>query len=123
MDIERGEISVVRPRTGDYVERHEAYAGGEWTRWPVHWSGIWVGALAALATALVFGLVGTAVGAHQVGPARAIVRLTDVGLGALMLITRWIEPPAMREEPPAVTAASPTVTAKPEPATAPEEQQ
>ena len=84
MDIERGEISVVRPRTGDYVERHEVYAGGEWTRWPVHWSGIWVGALAALATALVFGLVGTAVGAHQVGPARAIVRLTDLGLGALI---------------------------------------
>ena len=27
-----------------------------------------------------------------------------VGLGALMLITRWIEPPAMREEPPAVKA-------------------
>ena len=25
--------------------------------------------------------------------------VTLVGLGALMLMTRWIEPPAMREEP------------------------
>jgi ubiquinol-cytochrome c reductase cytochrome c subunit len=50
-----------------------------------------------------------------------------IGLGALMLVSRWIEPPGVRadlpEEPAAVTAASPTVSAEPEPATAPEEQQ
>jgi len=32
--------------------------------WYVNWSGIWTGALAALATALVIGLVAVAVGAH-----------------------------------------------------------
>jgi hypothetical protein len=34
--------------------------------WPVSWSGVWVGALAAIAMALLIGLVGLAVGAHQV---------------------------------------------------------
>jgi len=33
--------------------------------WPVNWSAIWIGALAALAVGLVFGLIGTAVGAYQ----------------------------------------------------------
>ena len=58
-----------------------------------------------------------------VGPITEGLVAILVGLGALMLLTRWIEPPAVREEPPAVTAASPTVTAEPEPATAPEDQQ
>ena len=35
--------------------------------WPLSWSGVWVGTLAAIALALVFGLVGIAVGAHRVG--------------------------------------------------------
>ncbi len=33
--------------------------------WPVNWSAIWVGALAALSVALIFGLIGLAIGAHQ----------------------------------------------------------
>ena len=36
-----------------------------WTPWPVSWSAIWVGALAALAVGLIIGLIGTAVGAHE----------------------------------------------------------
>ena len=35
--------------------------------WPLSWSGVWVGTLAAIALALVVGLVGIAVGAHRVG--------------------------------------------------------
>lgn len=35
-------------------------------RWPVDWSGIWVGALTALAVGLVIGLIGYAVGAHTI---------------------------------------------------------
>ena len=35
--------------------------------WPLSWSGVWVGALSAIALALVAGLVGIAVGAHRVG--------------------------------------------------------
>lgn len=35
--------------------------------WPLSWSAVWVGTLAAVALALIFGLVGIAVGAHRVG--------------------------------------------------------
>jgi hypothetical protein len=35
--------------------------------WPVSWSAVWVGTLSAVALALIFGLVGTAIGAHRVG--------------------------------------------------------
>jgi len=38
----------------------------EYTAWPVSWSGIWVGALAALAVALIIGLIGSAVQGHEV---------------------------------------------------------
>jgi hypothetical protein len=51
-------------------------------RWPVDWSAVWVGALTALAVALVFGLAGIALGAHKVG-----VRVTswsDFSFGALI---------------------------------------
>jgi hypothetical protein len=34
-------------------------------RWPVDWSAIWVGALTALAVGLIIGLIGYAVGAHD----------------------------------------------------------
>lgn len=36
------------------------------TLWPVAWSGVWVGALTAIAVSLLFGLIGLAVGAHKV---------------------------------------------------------
>jgi hypothetical protein len=36
-----------------------------WRAWPVCWSGIWVGALAALTLGLIIGLVGFAIGAHE----------------------------------------------------------
>ena len=51
-------------------------------KWPVDWSAVWVGALTALAVALVFGLAGIALGAHKVG-----VRVTswsDFSFGALI---------------------------------------
>jgi hypothetical protein len=37
-----------------------------WVPWNVNWSAIWVGALASLTAALIFGLIGTAVGAVSV---------------------------------------------------------
>ena len=36
-----------------------------WRPWPMSWSGIWVGALSALAVGLIIGLIGYAIGAHQ----------------------------------------------------------
>jgi hypothetical protein len=38
----------------------------EWTSWPVAWSAILVGALTALAVGLIIGLLGFALGAHEV---------------------------------------------------------
>jgi hypothetical protein len=35
--------------------------------WPLSWSAVWTGALAAIALILIFGFVGVAVGAHRVG--------------------------------------------------------
>jgi hypothetical protein len=37
-----------------------------WRNWPVAWSAIWIGALAALAVGVIIGLLGLATGAHQV---------------------------------------------------------
>ncbi|HEY3198883.1 MAG TPA: hypothetical protein VGJ57_12805 [Nitrospirales bacterium] len=49
--------------------------------WPIAWSAVWVGALAALAVALIFGLAGIALGAHKVGV--SLTNARELGLGAL----------------------------------------
>lgn len=42
----------------------ELYSRPEtWVAWSVNWSAVWVGALASLSAALIFGLLGTALGA------------------------------------------------------------
>ena len=46
------------------VTEYERYTTpDEWVPWGVNWSAVWVGALAAVSAALIFGLIGTAVGA------------------------------------------------------------
>lgn len=68
-----------------YVEEHNVIIapGGMATKaWPVYWSAVWVGALSALAVALVFGLIGTAIGAHQTG--KKIVNLHDLTFWGLV---------------------------------------
>jgi hypothetical protein len=55
-----------------------------WIPWPVCWSGIWVGALTAIALALLFGLVGIALGFHLLGPSGRIVDWHKFGIGALI---------------------------------------
>jgi len=52
--------------------------------WPINWSAIWVGALAALAVALIISLIGAALGAHQLGPGGKIAKWSDVGFSALV---------------------------------------
>ena len=42
-----------------------------WRPWPV-WSAVWVGALTALAVGLIIGLIGYAVGAHQLAGPRTM---------------------------------------------------
>jgi hypothetical protein len=46
---------------------YEPYSRPEtWVAWGVNWSAVWVGALAALTASLIFGLIGTAVGATSI---------------------------------------------------------
>src|ERR1700758_2235147 len=52
--------------------------------WPINWSAIWVGALTALAVAMIISLAGAALGAHQLGPAGKVSKWSDVGIGALV---------------------------------------
>ena len=70
MEIERTELSAVR-------------RSDSWIAWPVSWTGLWVGALATLTVGLVIGLIGFAVGAHQIGTHR-IVRWSDIRFLALI---------------------------------------
>src|SRR5207237_5434162 len=48
--------------------------------WPVGWSAVWIGALAALAVGLLIGLLGYAVGAHEAAKAASFksVRMTSL---------------------------------------------
>jgi len=52
----------------------------KWIVWPVNWSAVWVGALASLAAVAVFGLIGTALGMHLVGPEHRVVDLWKVSM-------------------------------------------
>jgi hypothetical protein len=71
------EVTVVRRPVDDLRALTSDY-------WPINWSAIWVGTLAALAIALIFSLVAAAVGAQQLGPAGRIARWSDVGFAALV---------------------------------------
>jgi hypothetical protein len=57
---------------------------GAWVAWPVSWSGVWVGALASIAVAVIFGLIGIAIGAHHLGTSGDITKWSNVGKGALV---------------------------------------
>jgi hypothetical protein len=72
--------------TGVRVEEVTTVTYGEGARamdpWPVSWSAVWIGTLAAVALALIVGLTGTAIGAHQVG--HPFSTWKDVGFLALV---------------------------------------
>jgi hypothetical protein len=70
-----------------YVEEHNLIIAPDGVqtsqrRWPLDWGAIWVGAMAAVAAALLIGLIGIAVGAHHVGTRPA--RLSDLTLAGLV---------------------------------------
>jgi hypothetical protein len=48
--------------------------------WSICWSGAWVGALTAICVALLFGLAGTALGAHALGPGRGVTSWKDLSM-------------------------------------------
>jgi len=56
-----------------------------WVRWPIAWSGVTVGALAAIAAGLLFGLIGLAIGAQVVAGAEdRVVDIKKMSIGALI---------------------------------------
>jgi hypothetical protein len=59
-------------------------AGSYWHAWPVNWSAVGVGALAALAAITTFGLIGVALGFHVVGVENRVVDLRNVTLITLI---------------------------------------
>jgi uncharacterized membrane protein YeaQ/YmgE (transglycosylase-associated protein family) len=65
----------------DMRERRETIAEIDheiWHQWPVNWTAVWIGALAALAMVLILGLIGVAIGAHLIGPENRVVDLKDM---------------------------------------------
>jgi len=76
----RNDIMGLESRPADVAEAQYE----RWHHWPVNWSAVWVGALAAVTAALLFGLIGIAVGAHLLGPEHRIVDLHKMTIGALI---------------------------------------
>jgi hypothetical protein len=64
-------------------ETSAEYQYEKWMHWPVNWSAICVGALAAIALAVVCGLIGVALGAHVTAPEHRIVELKKIGMTTL----------------------------------------
>lgn len=64
---------------------HETH--DNWTRWPIYWPAIWVGALTALALALVIGLAGTAAGAQMAH--REVAQAGQVTKGASIMVVAF----------------------------------
>ena len=69
-----------REQAGSVATRHE-----RWAHCHVNWSAVWLGALAAFSVLLLFGLVGTALGAHLLGPEHRIVDVKKIGIWTLIL--------------------------------------
>ena len=57
--------------------------GVTWTVWPINWTAVIVGALAALVAVVLFGLIGTAIGAHKTGVEGRITAWSGVGFASL----------------------------------------
>jgi hypothetical protein len=75
-------LSPVRNSYANEVQSEATYE--KWVHWPVNWSAVGVGALAALAAVLMFGLIGLALGAHVIGPENRVVDLKKLSIGALV---------------------------------------
>jgi hypothetical protein len=59
-------------------------AGTTWTILPINWSAVIIGALAALVAVVLFGLIGTAIGAHKTGVEGRITTWSGVGFAGLV---------------------------------------
>ena len=57
---------------------------GTLAAWPVNWTAVIVGALAAVVAVVIFGLIGTAIGAHKTGVEGRITAWSGVGFASLV---------------------------------------
>lgn len=56
---------------------------GTVTAWPINWSAILIGALAAVVAVVIFGLIGTAIGASKTGVEGRITSWSGVGFASM----------------------------------------
>jgi hypothetical protein len=65
-------------------ERTDRPAVGTWTAWPISWNAVVIGALASVVAVVLFGLIGTAIGAHKTGVEGRITTWSGVGFASLV---------------------------------------
>jgi uncharacterized membrane protein len=65
------------------TDRDHVAPTGVWTPWPVSWSPVILGALVSVVAAVLFGLVGTGIGAHKAGLEGRITTWSGVGFASL----------------------------------------
>jgi len=65
-------------REGTAVVREDS-----WTAWPVYWTPVIVGALASVVAVVLFGVIGTAVGAWKAGNEGRITDFSGIGRAAV----------------------------------------
>jgi hypothetical protein len=77
-------VAVPNAHVKEKVETLEEAHFERWHHWHVNWSAVWVGALASIGAALIFGLVGLALGAHVIDPEHRLVDLKKLSIGAMI---------------------------------------
>ena len=65
------------------TDREVAAPVDRWTAWPVYWGPVILGAMAAVVATVLFGLIGTAIGAHKAGTEGRITTWSGVGFAGL----------------------------------------
>jgi len=65
------------------TEREVAAPVDRWIAWPVYWSPVILGAMVAVVATVLFGLIGTAIGAHKAGTEGRITTWSGVGFAGL----------------------------------------
>jgi hypothetical protein len=74
-----GAIEAAHDGLGSVEARHEW-----WAHCHVNWTAVWIGALATFSMVIMFGLVGTALGAYLIGPEHRVVDMRKLGLWTLV---------------------------------------
>lgn len=73
-------------RTQQYIrETAEEIRHEKWAHCHINWTAVWMGALATFGMMVVFGLAGTALGAHLFGPEYRLVDVKKIGIWTLVL--------------------------------------